>query len=604
MATKPVSQWRLDDAVQAAKSDLPSDYRICVQMLEDEDQWRGGEEWPGQRSGDPRTDAVLTEHRLRQFVPDDVLSEGVDNRTNGLIGQEADVQLLPLSPSGENGDLTDAEEAFAKTTLASLSQFWNRKHFWDFVRLALNRLHYAKRTVVLPFVAPGNMVTRTDSLGRTTSELPTRNSLDDALDVIDIEAPKPDTAIRYIDPRTKRPVGVIISELDGRQQAQVWWVNPATKATEVRLYGVNDAPRNPSTGETAPSMVLDTKGRLPVAEARGSRIVTKSARRLQSQLNLATTYTSRTVEMSGSRERFFMNTQPPGIWLKFPPSQGRPLAVDETTPGGPYYKHSVPWVIGADVSNNLVGTPQTETRPDGTIVQTNAQPSVEALDPVDPAFTTGAAEAISLKLYRRMKQGHLGLSKTGEASGTAYVQARAQFEADLKSIKVAAEGMIRDALEYVLALAGLIHPGSAGILDNWRIEVTLKVTAGPVTTEDVANATTLRNAHGISTREMMVRTGVDDAQAMQDEIEADPLYWAEFWSKIGPAIQALTSQVPGLTAAGAGALMKLPVAMLEVLATGLPPLDGLSPEARALLGAAEPVPVPNPNAPPGPRAVA
>jgi hypothetical protein len=568
MATKPLDQWRLDDAVNAAKTSLPDDYRTCVRLIEDEDHWNNGVDWPGQRSGDPVTDGILSAKRRDMFIPDDQLSEGCDNRTNGLIGQEADIQLVPLTPQGKDGAPSEEQKTFAKNVLRSLSQFWNNKGFWSVQRNALNRLHYAKRTDVIAFVAEGNMPVNPDG----TRALPNRDNLDDALALIELEAPPPDTAIRYIDPLTKRPVAIIVTAQDNsRQQAQVWSYNPESKLTEVRIFGAKEAPRDPSTGVTAPTLTLNTRGRLPVAEARGQRIVTKSARRLQTQLNLATTYTSSTIEFSGSRERYFENVEPPGIWLKTPPSNRKPLAVDDDSPGGPWYKHSVPWVIGADISNSIVGLRTRETRNDGTQVESYATPGVTALDPVDPAFTTNAAEAVSLKLYRRMKQGHLGLAKTGEASGTAYIQARAQHEADLKSVKGPVEGMVRDLLEYILALAGLIHPGSAGILDTYRIEVTLKISAGPVTADEARLAKEMRDARGISTREFMARIGVEDAQAMQDEINADPLMMAGYWAQIGSAIQTLVTQVPGMTASGAGALLKLPPDVLQILATGVAP---------------------------------
>jgi hypothetical protein len=571
MASKPVSQWRLEDAVTAAGSNLPKDYSVCVKLIEHEDQWLDGSEWVGQRSLDPRTDGLLNAQRRAQYIPDDVLSEGCDNRTNGLVGQEADIQLVPLTPEGKDDQPSEAQKTFAEQTLRTLSTFWNKKGLWDVVRVALNRLHYAKRCEVVASVAEDNLVRTPNPQGQVTLALPAATDLAAALDVVELYAPPPDSAIRYTDPRSGRPVAVIVNEQDGRKQAQIWFVNPGSKQTEVRLFGTANSPSDPATGETKPSMTLDTKGRLPVAEARGSRIVTYSARRLQAQLNLATTYTSRTIEFSGSRERYFKNVEPPGMWWKVPPLNGRPLEIDSETPGGPYYKHPVPWILGADVSNNLIGLRTVETRNDGSRLEAFAEPGIDALDPVDPKFTTDGADAVQFRLYKRLKQGHLGMQKTGETSGTAYIQARAQHEADLKAVKGAVEGMLRDLLEYVLALAGIMNPASASILDNYRIEVTLKVNAGPVTADEARLAKDLRNDWVISTRECMVRCGVEDPQAMQDEIEKDPMYWSAFWGKMGQAIQAMVLQIPGLTAGGAAALLKLPPDIIKILATGEAP---------------------------------
>jgi hypothetical protein len=163
--------------------------------------------------------------------------------------------------------------------------------------------------------------------------------------------------------------------------------------------------------------------------------------------------------------------------------------------------------------------------------ETFASPSVTALDPVNPAFATDASDRVAEKLYRRGKQGHLALNSTAQASGTAYQQARAQFEADLKRLKGGVEGMVRDILEATLALAGLMSTEARSVLTDFRVAVNLRVSAGPVTADEARLATELRDKRAISQQTMMSRVGIEDPQAELTQITDDPFYQLDLWLK-------------------------------------------------------------------------
>lgn len=512
MPIKPVAQWTLDDATRVARADLPKDYEINRLMVEEGDQWQGGTLWPGHRSGDAATDALVLRNVEPQFVADDVVSEMIENRSSGLLKQEADVSLppriLPESPLSEEAQ----QEQDRRTTpaLADLAAWWDRKGFQAKVNQACDRVSYAQRASLRAMVAEGNLV---------NGRLPTVGSLAEALDLIEIDAPLPTNAVLYTDPRTQKKHAVVLSKVEDRDRAEVWSVDPVTRLTGVRILGG-------TTSATVPP--LDLGGRLPVAEVRGQRILTESVRRLQSLLNFITTVTGRTVETAGFRERYLANVEPPGIWSKTPPSESPPLEVDTESPGGPYYKHRVSWVLGAPYNQEIQGLKMPVQNAQGEKVgETFATPDVTALDPVDPAFATNAADKITARLYRRGRQGHLALEKTGETSGVAYQQARAQFEADLMKLKGALEGMIRDILEAVLALAGLMYPAARSILTDFRVQVVLTISAGPITPDEARLATELRDKRAISQQTMMARVGVEDPVAEEAAIVADPFVQLE-----------------------------------------------------------------------------
>lgn len=567
MPIKPVAAWTLSDALDAAKSRLPIDYEVNRKMVEEGDHWQGGSLYIGFRSGDPALDAALIKNVEPQFVTDDVVGECVDNRTAGLIGQEADVTLLPISETGEpdpEAEIDDAAQAEIDSVIALLNAWWDRIGFWSIVQDAVDRVSYAGRTTLRAFIPQGKLA---------GGGLPPVGSLAEALAVIEVDAPLAHLAARYTDPLDDTKHAVVATKLNDKDRAEVWSLDPLTGQVTVKILGEG-------AGASGP---FDLKGRLPLAEAKGRRILTPSARALQNQLNFIATVTSRVVETTGHRERYLGNADPPGMWLPTPPANSPPLAIDDSDPTRVFYKHRVPWVVGANITTELVGLKNREIAIDGSEKLGHEIPSVTALDPVDPSFATNAGNEVSARLYRRMKQGHLALDAIAEASGTAYQQARAQFEADLDALRSPVETLLRDLLEVVLAYAGLLTSSAAGLLDRYRVQVRLHPSAGPATDAEVTTAVMLRDKRAISQSTMQARCGIEDPVVEQDLIDGNPAQQAALWQSLTLALQALMG-LDNMTLAGAGFLLGLTQEQLTVLATGLPPEGSgltLPPEALA-----------------------
>jgi hypothetical protein len=556
--TKAVKDWTsLSDATAALAADLPADYKVNKQLVEQHDAWQEGALWPGHRTGDGAVDNALLARVKPQFVSDDVVGELIGNRIDGLIGQEADVGLEPLDAG--DGEVTPEQEKEIVRILSPLFAWWDTKRFWELVATAVRRESYAERASIRAWIPEANLV---------NGALPTGKSFADALDLIELDAPLPDVGGRVKDVSTQRPTGVILSDvvLSGvvKKRAEVWTVDPVTKLTSVKVFAEGGTPVTPPA--------INLGGRLPVAEMRGERIVDESVVQLQSLLNFIVTYTGRTVETAGARERYLGNVEPPLLWLRSAPTSTPVIKTDDST-GTKLYGVRVPWVLGAGIATDLIGLEKPIVDLSGKITGYDHEtPSVTALDPVDPAFATNAADAVTMRLYKRGKQGHLALSSTAEASGVAYQQARAQFEADLKGLKGAAEGMIRDILEVVLAYAGLMSTEAAGILDHYRVVVTLHPSAGPIAADEARLATELRDKRAISQQTMLARVGVEDPVAEQAAIDADPLVRAAQWQAIAAAMGALLS-VNGMTPEGAGWLLKLTPEQIGVFTTGIPPAE-------------------------------
>ena len=543
MAVKPVAQWTTyQDAKAAVDADLPQDYEICRKMLEEGDYWQAGAGWIGHRTGDAVVDAAMRLRIEPQFVADDVTGELVENRTNGLIGQEADISLDPLEPIDEEADAeevdaeagpptADQEQARQKArqraeqaraaqqqeidqVLGALSHWWDQKRLWERVAQASDRVSWARRGAVWPYIADGNLQRTPSASGAApTMTLPTVDSLEKALDLIDVDAPAPNMATRYVEPSTGRPVAVILTKIGDQERAQVWQVNPTTKKTEVQVFV--------SGGGTPAGVAADLGERLPFGEMRGRRIVTPSVRQTQALLNFAMTVAGRTLETASARERYIVDAEPELLWLTSEPASTPVIKTHKNEAGNVVmWGVRMPRMVGAGILNEIISLeiPAKDGQP-----QQTKTASVTALDPVDPQFATNAADAITVRLYKRGKQGHLGLAKSGETSGVAYQQARAQFEADLRRLKSPCEGLIRDVIEGALALAGRMSSKAAAILRKYRVVVNLRISAGPITPEEAQLAVSLRDGGLISQQSAQARVGVEDPAAEQEAIDSDRL---------------------------------------------------------------------------------
>lgn len=561
MATiKAVKDWTsLGDATDALARDLPTDYAVNTLLVEGRDPWQNGTLWPGHRTGDGGVDQALLRRVRPQFISDDVVGELIENRTDGLLGQEADVGLEPIVEA--TGDAARAQQDEITAILAPLFAWWDAKRFWEVIRLAVRRESWAGRASARAWIADANLA---------NGALPTGRTFAQALDLIEVEAPLPDAGGRVRDLFTQRQAAVVVSAINDTRKAEVWSVDPLTHLTSVRVFSEGAAAVTPPP--------LDLGGRLPVAEMRGQRIIDPSVVQLQSLLNFIVTYTGRTVETAGARERYLGNVEPPLLWLTSPPTSTPVIKTDDST-GTKLYGVRVPWVLGAGIATDLIGLEKPVTDASGKIVAYDHEtPSVTALDPVDPAFATNAADAVTDRLYKRGKQGHLGLNSTAQASGIAYQQARAQFEADLRNLKGPCEGMIRDLLEVVLAYAALMSDEAKGILERFRVVVTLHPSAGPITADEARLATELRDKRAISQQTMLARVGSEDTVAEQNAIDADPLNKATQWQAIATAMQALML-VNGMSPEGAGWLLGLMPEQIQVFTTGQPP--GVTAPAQA-----------------------
>jgi hypothetical protein len=265
-------------------------------------------------------------------------------------------------------------------------------------------------------------------------------------------------------------------------------------------------------------------------------------------LNHFETVLSYVVTAGGFPERSVTNAKPNGMWLETPPTEGPALDV-KTEGTKTWYLHEVPRVLGALITNELIGLDI--PLKDGTGQGDYTTPGVIYKDPTDPDFIIKAATHRKRTLYRDCKQGHLGLDGTAEASGTAYEQARAQHVADLANSKAPTEGMIAATIEAAIALAGTMTADQAvrTFLDRYRCVVTVRLNPGPVTPDEQRAINERVDAGQLSPETGMALQGVEDVPAELARYQASDVGRLTLLIKRLEATKAATDAGAGLSAA-------------------------------------------------------
>jgi hypothetical protein len=559
---------------------LGSPYDINYRLCELRDHWQRGLLWVGPRGSADVESMVLARVRP-MFVPDDAVGEGLRNVANGLTEREATIEAVsltepeapetpvpdPVPPSARTPETGEDE---ATTMMTRLSRWWDRVHFDSVLRLAIQRQQWGRRGVLVLRVPPSKLV---------NGALPTGKSPEDALDLIEVDCPLPADAGVVKAPDESSVAIVKLAKVDDTQDQRflTWRVEGDTTIARV----IGDA-ANTQAPETRHAM----RGRVPVVEMRGDLLVTPPVIRMQALLNFITTVIGRVVETAGYAQTYTGNAEKEGIWTLEKPAS--PPLKETDWAGQHWFLRAIPRTVGSGVQVDLVGLEQPVVDARGTVVgKTNLTPTIERFEPVDPAFATGAAERVRARLFKMMHQGHLAGTATAEASGEAYEQARAQFESYLNDLRHLVEALIRDTLEALLALGGLMAPELGAFLDRFRLQATIRVDTGPLTAAEQQNIIALRDARIISQATAMARARVEDAQAEMDAILADPSVQADVSLK---QAQTYSAWIQNTSEAIAGWLTGLRPDQVTALQTGELPAEAI----RA--GYPKPPPEPPPEA--------
>lgn len=245
-------------------------------------------------------------------------------------------------------------------------------------------------------------------------------------------------------------------------------------------------------------LTLPTGRRWTIQQVKSRSILSPSVKQLQNSINHSLTMKLRNGELSGFRERVFLNCQPPGEWVS-----------DASAPSGQRFVPGVPLDRGPGIDSYHYGVPEGDSNNPGY-----ATPSLFESEPVSPAtFRESIQEDIGL-IYRQFKQGHLLASGDGaNLSGESRIQQRQAFELFLKGWKRRVEAAIAATLNIVLKILEY---------EGLEVVVELRITTGKLSAEETGAIITQYDKGLLSQSTAMALIGsVDDVDAELAMIEEE-----------------------------------------------------------------------------------
>lgn len=535
--------WTFEDAVAAIEATQTAaagkdGYEANHAFIEDVDHWQDGDTWVGpDGGGSAELRAKVLAAVERQYTPVNAVGEVVQNVANGLLKREADIAVIPVQPTGKDGEPSDAQQKAAAAIRAQLAAWWDARKLWDHARAAVRRSRWAGYGTLRLWINPDALV-ETERDGEVVLALPTGLTFEQALGNIHLHAPTPDVAAVYTDPDTQQRCALFRyteEAEDGKDEVacvELWYLD----GDEAVLTILRD-----DEEESREEYRVPLGGRLPIAQMEADVLITDPVRRQQNRLNFFESLLTRVGETAGFPERYTLNAAPHGIWLTSPPADGPALETQEVG-GKTWYLHRAPRAIGAAITTDLRGVKTTVETTTGGVHEILATPNVVFKEPTDPDYAIRACEHARATILRSCSQGHLVTTSQAETSGDAYEQARTAFENDLETTRGPLEGMIRTILEAAIAMAeAMSTPAEGGSrLAQFRIGVTCHVHAGPVSALQ-KQAIVLQYEKGLISRQTaLAKLGVEDTAAELAALDADPLTRLTLLTKQAEALRALT----------------------------------------------------------------
>ncbi len=217
---------------------------------------------------------------------------------------------------------------------------------------------------------------------------------------------------------------------------------------------------NASGEQEAEDLEIDTGGRWTIQQVTSPSLLTKPIKQKQNAINHSLTMKLRNQELSGFRERTFLNAQSPGEWVDDPKAPGGQRFVPSNEPmeRGPGYDNYVYGVPTGDSSSSSYTNPQ-----------------VHESQPISVATFKEGIEIDRVLMYLEFKQGHLLSQGDGGLSGESRIQMRQGFELYLKGFKRRIESAIANILNIVLKILGY---------EGFEVVVELRITTGKLTSDE------------------------------------------------------------------------------------------------------------------------
>lgn len=514
-ATADFDQWSYQDALTALRSLRPKNYELRRKYAVDSEHF-SATEWVG--PGNPVSNSKIE----KQFAPDDAIGDALWNIANAF--REAQIGFAPLVAVPPGQEVPAMTRRRIEEATAAITNLWDRVGLHELTQDRLYTSGWAGFSALRPRV-PQRFMVRGE--GNTVGFLPV-SDITEAFEYIYVDAPDPASCGVYTEPNTKDRVAIFFGsqtvrnakgEVNEQKYVELVYLDPLRTRDREAMTTMRLVYEDPGLQGYSANLALG--GRILTAQMVARALLTDAVLRTQRQLNLLTSLITRMGETAAFRGRYTQNAKPIGTRTLWEEGEAIPAGsfLERDEEDRQWLVTPVERTLGANTTTDLVGLDKYNTEGD---VVGHESPGVILEDPVDPTAYINAAESVRRRLLRMCSQGHLAGTSNFEVSGIAYEQARAVFEKDLNKRRVAEEGMLRDLITNILALAEYIADQPGYFTDNLRVVVDQHVDAGPRSPDSVRLDHEAFEKGLLSRETAMSKIGVEDLEAEQERIKVSP----------------------------------------------------------------------------------
>lgn len=510
--------------------------------------------------------AVFDREVKRTFTSKNVVAEGIDRRVGGVIGKEPTWGWSPLRATKPDEEPNAEEQALIDELTPVVNAWFDEQQVYDTLEDFLATGLHSEQTT-LRFYVVSDVVALGDNAA--------------AAEAIWLEHTDPADSFVYVDPRTKRKVGIVFyKDEGGEEECELVFVD-ADGRTVIRRLGDAEAE---TLDDAVPDLVSDYQlaGQITMFTGTHRRFITRQVLELQDSLNLGCTMMPQAMGTSGYAEKIFLGVQMPGEWQY--DDKGKPIP-------GTFKQH--PYLGGPGTTSFMQPVPYEERDPTSGATSTRlTSPQVVIKEPSSVAPLVEGKADIYGDILDQMQQAHYVMASEATPSGRSREVARAEFERTLH--KTAKLG--NRAGRFILTVFVLLLEDLTGQRGRWssklRPTFMCRVDPGP-RSADEQRVDMEAGAQGYKPKSMVMSAlDVDDPDQAASEIAGQPDARLDLVTKQGVAATAWTA---------AGASLEFSAAYAGVDADEVAKLRGDIKKLKDAIYGDEGLPTgEDPNAPPIP----
>lgn len=380
----------------------PPHFDEVTAFVIERDHWQSGAGFTGpMESPDETTAGVLETGVQKNFTSENVLGEVTSRRTDGPLAREPERQSILLV----DREPSEQDEALMEERDTVLDAWWKDRKLTDMLRthgegLTIYGRHYLRLRL------PRGLLRDDGSLKKPPQ------TIEDALNLLYVEALSPDEAALYTDPDTMADVGIVSSEYraaDGTTQR-------VTETTYLDAEGRTELRQMYSSGEIyRADPPYDLEGRLLLYESCEPRaFVSPQMLEGQRALNTASTCLRVVGNDASFPIRILLNAMPVGR-----------IVVNEETRQKTLVPEPLSLPPGAIL--NLIGVEVEDAQ--GNLSDVKA-PGVASFDAAPIENFIREMDKRRFAILKEAKQAFVEMSGDATASGESRIQAMAEYERD------------------------------------------------------------------------------------------------------------------------------------------------------------------------------